>query len=136
MIVIEAHGALLDIRFPFDREMIAAVKRVPTTRWDPARKVWTASVAVAAALRVALRKWDADILWLGIDCPPFPSANRPGGQQHGGGDWAAALFAAVGPSRADAVFRALSKVLHPDVATGDGGLMRELLAARETRKAA
>lgn len=130
MIVVEARGLLLDIRFPFDRDIIAAVKRVPTTRWDAPRKTWTAHTAVAPALRLALRRWDADIVWLGIAPPTSPPS--PSGS---GGDWAVALFAAVGPTRADPVFRALAKVLHPDVATGDSALMRALLAAREERRA-
>lgn len=45
---------------------------------------------------------------------------------HDGRGWADSLFAAVGPERATPVYRALSKVLHPDVATGDTTLQRQL----------
>ena len=130
MIVVEADvPGRLAVRFPFDRAVITAVKGVPTARWNPTNKVWTVLPDMAVALRVALRGWDDDVLWLGIDRPDFPSA-KPGAAT---GDWATNLFAAVGPSRADTVFRALARVLHPDAPTGDGALMRELLEARETR---
>lgn len=42
-------------------------------------------------------------------------------------DWARAVLWRVGAQRSDAVFRALSKVLHPDSPAGDTRLMRELL---------
>ena len=44
-------------------------------------------------------------------------------------DWARILFRRVGPARAGPVFRSLSRGLHPDVATGDAQLQRELNAA-------
>ena len=47
----------------------------------------------------------------------------------GGGDWAANLFAAVGEARQESVFKALTKVLHPDVG-GDDALMQALNDAR------
>ena len=43
--------------------------------------------------------------------------------------WAEHLFAAVGPAHADATYRAMSKVLHPDTG-GDTVLMQQLNAAR------
>lgn len=45
-------------------------------------------------------------------------------------DWAKALFRAVGPQRTPAVYRALSKVLHPDAPTGCPILQQQLNAAR------
>jgi len=45
------------------------------------------------------------------------------------------VYAAVGPQRADDVFRALAKVLHSDVG-GDDHLMRDLLAARNMPRSA
>jgi hypothetical protein len=52
----------------------------------------------------------------------------PGGQTQ---NWAEVLLTAVGPERADAVFRAVSRIVHPDTENGDAGLMRELIAARD-----
>jgi hypothetical protein len=43
--------------------------------------------------------------------------------------WAKLLFQAVGPDRAEAVYRALAKVLHPDTPTGDTRLQQQLNAA-------
>jgi hypothetical protein len=45
-------------------------------------------------------------------------------------DWAHSLFRAVGPDRAEAVYKALSRVLHPDTPTGDHQLMQQLNEAR------
>lgn len=45
--------------------------------------------------------------------------------------WADALFAAVGPERIEAVFRALTRVLHPDAPTGNHDLMQQLNRARD-----
>ena len=44
-------------------------------------------------------------------------------------EWASGVFRRVGPHRTDAVYRGLSKLLHPDVG-GDTKLMQELNAAR------
>ncbi|WP_280271878.1 hypothetical protein [Nocardia wallacei] len=46
------------------------------------------------------------------------------------GSWAEQLFTAVGESRIDAVFKAMSRCLHPDVKTGDTRLMQQLNDAR------
>jgi hypothetical protein len=57
--------------------------------------------------------------------------DRPPPNRHSDGTCAEALLAAFGPERTDAVYRAVSRVLHPDVATGDATLQRQLNAARE-----
>ncbi len=44
--------------------------------------------------------------------------------------WAQIMFRRVGHHGADAVYRALSRVLHPDSPTGDTSLQRELNEAR------
>ncbi|MFF2085911.1 hypothetical protein ACFVVM_19200 [Nocardia sp. NPDC058176] len=49
-----------------------------------------------------------------------------------GGTWAEQLFSALGASRTEAVFRALTKVFHPDnIKTGDTVLMQQLNEARD-----
>lgn len=49
-------------------------------------------------------------------------------------DWAEQLLRAVGPERVDAVFKALTRVLHPDVKTGDETLMKALNNARDRHR--
>jgi len=61
--------------------------------------------------------------------PPPPPPGSPS-RSTGASPWAEQLFAAVGPDRAESVFKALTRVLHPDVG-GDTELMKELNAARE-----
>jgi hypothetical protein len=57
------------------------------------------------------------------DPPPRRNGNSP--------SWAQALFSNVGPDRADQVYRALTRILHPDnPRTGDTILQRELNTAR------
>jgi hypothetical protein len=41
--------------------------------------------------------------------------------------WAVVLMEAVGPQRREAVFRALTRVLHPDVTGGDNTLQQQQL---------
>jgi hypothetical protein len=51
----------------------------------------------------------------------------------GRADWAEAVLDAVGPTRHEPVFRALTEVLHPDAPTGDGRLQQQLNDARDRR---
>ncbi|TXI55920.1 hypothetical protein [Mycolicibacter arupensis] len=122
------------IAFRFDYAVKDAVKNIPTARWNPDRKVWTVDDDLGLALKDELEPWAAFVKWV---CPepqrqsysfPFGTSPVPTTMP----DPFAAVFAAVGDERRDAVFRALSKVLHPDVATGDTELMRQLLDARKT----
>lgn len=114
-------------------ELREVVKSFPGRRWDPEGKCWIVARAqvweLADALRVAGTR---------------PYITEPNGQPYGHGDgarseprrpredWAVLLLDTVGPDRAERVFKALSKVLHPDVG-GDHQLMRELVAARDRR---
>ena len=68
-------------------------------------------------------------------CPLVVSPPRPerrgggtaqGSRKNNAGDWADALFEAVGPERADVIRRALTRILHPDVMSGSEQLQREL----------
>lgn len=55
---------------------------------------------------------------IGLDLEPSPC-------DHDAAHWARILFKRVGPARTSAVYRALSRCLHPDVG-GDTDLQREL----------
>lgn len=131
MITITADNARLLVRFRYDELVIARVKSVPGARWNPAGRCWVVPRHQAAPLRVALRSWDGDLVWVGVPCPQLPGdSSGSNTRAPSSSDWATALFTAVPPHLQADVFRALTRVLHPDTG-GDAALMRELLAARD-----
>lgn len=115
------------VRFPYDPALVELIKAVvnPASRsWDKPTKSWIVdSLAVGDFLLHARRL--GHVIEDGRGTPPPPRQAPPRGA-----DWAVELFAAVGPARAESVFRALTRVLHPDVATGDTVLMQDLNNAR------
>ena len=106
------------------------IKCFPGRRWNPQHKCWLVGASFADAMAEALKAAGCTVI-----------VTRHGGAEDGahrdhhvvGAGWAETLFAAVGPARAAAVYRALSRVLHPD-AGGDTALMRELNAARDRQR--
>jgi DnaB helicase-like protein len=63
---------------------------------------------------------------------PWDSGNAHAGQRDlPGQNWADHLFAAVGPGRAEKIFAALTRILHPDVDGGSTELMQQLNVARD-----
>jgi hypothetical protein len=126
-------GAGAQVAFPYDRNLIDIVKTVPGRQWVKAEKYWAIparSVDLCAdALRAA-----GQVVYV---TRPDGSTWTSGRQTHGtrgtpDPDWAASLLAAVGSDLQDAAYRALSKVLHPDVG-GDTRLMQDLNRARDDR---
>jgi len=107
-------------------ELRELVKTFQGRRWHPDLKcwsVWTDQVdALADVLRAAGRAVYFTAGGNGQRPSATPSTPTP--------TWAEHLFAAVGPSRTDAAYRAMSKVLHPDTGNGDTVLMQQLNAAR------
>lgn len=103
------------------------IKCFPGRRWNPQHRCWLVGASFDDAMAEALKAAGCTVI-----------VTRHGGAEHGahrdhhviGAGWAEALFGAVGPSRADAVYRSLSRVLHPDVG-GSNQLMGQLNAARQ-----
>ena len=106
------------IRFSFDPTIVALIKTIPVyaRSWNPDTKVWRISDVYAEQLA-------ADMSRLGYLVTGLEPADRDDS------DWARILFRRVGPNRAGPIFRSLSRVLHPDTATGDAQLQLELNAA-------
>ena len=102
-------------------------------KWRPATRSWWIFVYYAGYLASELDAHGHTVIGLNPTHWRRHGSQHNGAQHNGsaGDDWAKALFARVGPERADAVFKALTRVLHPDnVATGDTELQRELNDAR------
>jgi hypothetical protein len=120
------------IRFNYNATIIKAIKdTVPhyAREWNAATKRWTVNEAWTWQLADALTE-------IGCQVVGLTNGYRRGADNHtatqlADGDWARELFKAVGPQRRDAVYRALSKVLHPDLETGSTQLQRHLNDARD-----
>jgi hypothetical protein len=126
-IVVGAFDATIFAPFQFKE----VVKAFPGRRWDSERKCWLLDVAFTDDVADALRRAGCTVYLTRQDGTAWKSGRPDHGHRDEPADgWAEMLFAAVGPERADSIFRALSKVLHPDVSGDDGVLMRELLEAR------
>jgi hypothetical protein len=84
--------------------------------WNPVRREWLILEPVYAAELAGVLRGAGHIIVGGINDPSDVSCQG----------WAQHLFRAVGPARSTAVYRALSRCLHPDTPTGDTTLQREL----------
>jgi hypothetical protein len=130
-ILFTRHGTSYSVRFRYDPTIIELIKTaVPSNArsWNSAAKEWTVRASHAEQLAQALRATGHQVVGLEpprTDPPPRADTRIPDTAQ-----WARILFRRVGPNRRDPVFRALTKVLHPDVG-GDHSLMQELNQARE-----
>lgn len=103
-------------------EARGVMKTLPGCRWDPHRKVWTFPVANLDVIKELLRR--AGIIYDDINEKRSRNTTQPADNA-----WAVALFTAVGPDLADDVYRALSRILHPDTG-GNTQLMAALNSAR------
>jgi hypothetical protein len=132
-ILFTRHGTTYTVRFRYDAAVIELLKAaVPgyARSWDPAAKEWTVRAGHAEQLAKALRATGHQVV--GIDPPRTDPPPRADGRIPDTAQWARILFRRIGPNRRDPVFRALTRVLHPDnPATGDTTLQRELNSARE-----
>lgn len=117
-IIITGRGDELLISAPFAAKDL--VRAIPSTRWDPTRKVWVAHRHLLPVIRAALAAWPGGLHVTG------DSPSRP--QQATGTDWARGMFAAIPPRLHRKTYRALAAVLHPD-AGGDEACMKQLAAA-------
>ncbi len=117
-----------------DPELAVAMATLGRDCWsDTGNQAWYVRSGAAPRLRAVLSPWAKRTQWSGVD-PGSADTGRREAPRRGpaattSGTWAEALLTAVGDRRRDVVFRAMSKVLHPDTETGDEKLMRDLLAA-------
>jgi hypothetical protein len=117
----DRRGSQYAVMFAYDPNLVALVKTVPVSArsWKPESKVWLVDGSHVAQLARSMRELGYLVTGL-VEPRPAPRT-----------DWAQLLFQRVGHQRAEPVFRALTKVLHPDTDTGDTALQRELNNARD-----
>ena len=128
----------LTVHFKFDELVVLAMRTVQGAVWAPKLHAWVVPRSQADVLEAALSPWVPYVIWhlaepvnphhlyvmfsrWASGAGPLPDLGQP---------WAELLFRAVGPGRADAVFKSLARVLHPDAPGGDAELMKALVAAR------
>ena len=120
----EKRGDKYAVTFAYNPNIVALIKTVPAgaRSWKPDAKLWFIDAGYAPSLAASMR--ECGYIVTGMD---KPKPDGPGPRA----DWAQLLFARVGQQRAEPVFRALTRVLHPDTPTGDTQLQRELNNARD-----
>lgn len=126
----DAGPGAVAIRFTYDRELVELLKAcVPAyaRRWDATWKTWTVDGYPLDHFLGAARTAGHNVIDGRAASTPPPRARRPEPPR----EWAEELLLAVGPERREAVFRALTRVLHPDTPTGDVRLMQALNGARD-----
>jgi len=125
----KVHGRPAYIRSPYAAK--DAIKSLPNRAWDAATKRWTipASDVPLAARILREEGWRVEVI------EPVQSGTRTPPPPPQAGTWADAMFKAIPARLHPPVFRALTKVLHPDVG-GDLVAMQTLTAAKDRSVAA
>ncbi len=121
------------VAFAFNPAVVELLKgTVPgyARSWAASRKEWSVEHQWAETLAAALRVAGHTVVGL-EERERHQQQRKP--RDPDPATWARILFQRVGPDRRQAVYRALAKVLHPDVATGDTVLQRELNDAHHDR---
>ena len=118
-VMFDRRGETYAVRFSYDPTLVDLLKStVPSyaRRWSPPRREWFVEAIYARELADTLHGLGHTVVGIESVAPrdTFDVSC-----------WAKLLFKRVGPNRSTAVYRVLSKCLHPDVG-GDTELQREL----------
>jgi hypothetical protein len=124
-------GADYAVKFRYDPDAVALVKALPTwaRRWDPLTKAWYIDVGHAEELAADFA--EIGYLVVGLERSRTGNGACNGACAHSG-DIFAQLLRHVGNDRSERVFKALTRILHPDTAGGDGRLQQQLNDAYRT----
>ena len=128
------HGDRWSVRFRYNEELVELVKAAVDWRdraWSPTDRCWYIDRWMVCQLVDELTAVGATVRWEDADSPCRRQQQAEPPSAWAQPSWAELLMTAVGEARRDAVFRALSKVLHPDVVeTGDTALIDGRVTAR------
>jgi hypothetical protein len=117
-----------DLKFRFDPDAVERIKEQPSEwrSWRRADKTWNVSRAAWPFLRESLRRG-------GHVVSDEASPRFRDSDEHG--NWADGLFAALPSHLHSAVYKALSRALHPDIG-GDPAAMQALNASYDKMRGA
>ncbi|HZN75693.1 MAG TPA: hypothetical protein VFC00_29020 [Micromonosporaceae bacterium] len=160
LVRIQVIGLVAEVFSPYDPDRIEVIKTVPGRRWDKTGRFWEIPTAQVPALKLSLETNGDKVVIVGLvsDPPPRQRASDDSEvrrlraekqrleQESGrlrqevqrlrneaaarGHSWAGQLLDQCPPALAEKVFKALTRVLHPD-AGGDNDLQRDLNVARD-----
>jgi len=106
------------VKCPFDPDAKDAIKALPDARWDPQLKVWGIPAQFRAEAERLLRRH-------GFVPVGGKEERETGRAETSSASWADALRSALPEHLREPAFKALQRVLHPDVG-GDGRLAQQL----------
>lgn len=133
---------------PWGEQRVATIKRMPDRVWRDDGRYWEVPARGIPALKKALeadgdsvivtthdaerKRWDAERKQLEVERQRLQQEviGLKSKAAAGTRTWAEELLGRLTPEQADQVFKALTRVLHPDVG-GNGGLMKQLNVARD-----
>ncbi|MGE0881535.1 MAG: hypothetical protein AB7L13_23925 [Acidimicrobiia bacterium] len=116
----------LVVSFDYDAHAVRAIKRLPNRHFNGDDKTWRVP---SWALPDVVRALES--VGFVVHRPPTASVRV----QHPSGQWAELLFTAIPEHLREPVFKALVRVLHPDIG-GDTRLTQDLNEAWRKAKAA
>ncbi len=129
MITITSTGAVTVVTFPYDEQAVTIIRTIPGRHWNAELKQWL--IATDRARLAAKRFHDAGFT-VTIDGRAYESTPPPSPTSATAKPPLVALFNVLPDRLRQPVYKALSKVLHPDVG-GDTALMQQLNRAVEEK---
>lgn len=146
---IEVGPVVAEVHSPYDAARVETIKSIPGRTWDKDGKFWKIPSGRVPSLVAALQSNGDHVQVVGM-APPPPSAESDAiiarlerekqrlqqevirlknAQAAKEQNWAEQLLGTLDAEQAEKAYRALSRVLHPDMG-GDTALMQQLNAAR------
>lgn len=116
-VLIERYECKLSTPF----SMKDAIKELPERKWDPETRKWIVPTVFLPQIELMFKRVGVEPHW--DDRRALTSSGSRGG------DWAAQMFKAVPDHLHDALFRQMTRVLHPDMG-GDLRSMQTLMNSR------
>lgn len=127
IVTINVSGRNATVRSPFEAKDL--IKTLPVRSWSAEQKCWVIPAGDVEILRFMLKHAGFTVVVNGT--PSNQRHNEPPHGNHTSTDtWADRMFVALGPDLSIAVYKALSRVLHPDTG-GSTEHMKVLNAARD-----
>jgi hypothetical protein len=123
------------VLFPYNAHLVDLIRSVPGRYWNSDDRFWTIPVGEVNATARMFAGAGADVTVDGRPYTEHQTKEPPPRQPPPSGDEIDALFRRLPVQLRTPAFRALAKVLHPDIG-GDPGLMRSLITAHEKHKEA